>query len=414
MKRRILMMISLLLCMTVIQIHMQNQEVYAQSQEWECDNCGRYNPDDYNFCGNCGTMRPKSDDSDRTENVTENIAETNQTKYVFGKQVLYFNGDIYVAGDNGIERRNSAYPGEQNIILVNDAFTDAFFETDGNVYFVKYSWDRSEEAFLYRYNISKDEAECLCSAGTYGSIVGAEGDYVYFIQNSQEDYLGNELVLYDMEKDETTILEEHIGTAYFWNGSVIYTGFASDVRPVSLYMIDSDGNRELITEYGSQNIYVENTEAYYVEYEMQSGTEWNQASIYKMDGDIETKIKLLDFTGSYVVPVLHGKPDDNLMISCNHDGENRYYLINTLSVKGQPQPMDVPDNATSITLFKDKYGNKYYYTNGKIYYWKGAGYKLLTEVSPEVSVISIAEGYVLYRVHSSEGNPRLFVVKCSY
>lgn len=55
MKKMIMTMeICLLLYVTGI-------SAFAQNTEWQCDNCGKYNEYDYNFCGNCGSKKPKQE-----------------------------------------------------------------------------------------------------------------------------------------------------------------------------------------------------------------------------------------------------------------------------------------------------------------------------------------------------------------
>ncbi|MGN0353607.1 MAG: hypothetical protein ACI4EI_00860, partial [Muricoprocola sp.] len=309
-KMSMIMTICLLLCMA-------GTPVLAQNREWECDNCGRYNDFDYNFCGNCGQERGiiYKNDSEKS------TAQSTSIKWRFGKQILYNNGYIYVAGNDGIFRVDSQ--NEYEYILANDSFADAFFAVNDTIYFVKYNQDHFEDASLYQYDSSKGIASKLCSSGFYGSIVGAEGGKVYFLQISNEDAWGNELISYNIEKDEKTVLAENVGKAYFWNGSVIYTGYASDISPVAIYRMDTNGNRELITENGSQNLYVDYEEAYYIDYKMTNNISWEQASVNRItENTIE---ELSGLSGSYITPEIHGKIDDYLLVSCNQDNTNHYY-----------------------------------------------------------------------------------------
>ncbi len=425
MKKIVGLLLGLLVCMTVI-------PAFARETEWECENCGAYNAGDFNFCGICGSKRPMEDwecENCGTVNSYKNNfcgncgqkkgiiyknqgedsdQQTSSKKWIFGKQMLYARGFIYVAGNDGIYRINTR--NEYECILGEDAFTDAFFSVGDKIYFVKYTCGYSREAWLYQYDSTENEVSALCQAGFYGQIVGADDDKVYFLQDAeQEGGWGNLLIACNIETGEKTVLAEEVGEACFWNGTVLYTGWAGDISPVKIYRMDKEGNTELLTERGSQNLYVDGENAYYIAYTMADTALWNQASIYKMTED--GSAHLADLSGDYVTPSFCGKAKDNLIVACAQRAERHYYNI---AADGQLYEMELPEGADTIQVFHDEYENTYYYANDEIFYWKGAGYKSAAEVPADVSVIGVMGGYVFYYVYdytdSAAKNPGLFQV----
>ena len=416
------LLLGLLVCMLGI-------PVFAQGAEWECENCGEYNAANYNFCGVCGSRRPMEDwecencgtvnfyknnfcvNCGQEKGIVYKNQETSQT-WSFGKQMLYAKGYIYVAGNDGIYRINTQ--NEYECILGENAFTGAFFSTGDKVYFIKYACDFSEDAYLYQYDSTANVATALCPSGFYGKIVGADGDKVYFLQSNEEEGWGNLLIVYNLETSDTSVLAEEVGEAYFWNGTVLYTGWAGDISPVKIYRMDSQGNTTLLTEHGSQNLYVDRENAFYIAYTMADAALWNQASIYKITE--AGSVHLTDVSGEYVTPSFRGKVKDALVLACYQREEKHYYGIDTTAPDGVLYETEMPEGADSMQIFQDEYENTYYYANNKIYYWKGAGYECLTEMPSDVSVIGIMGGYAFYYVYHyndpATKNPELFQIVC--
>ena len=73
------------------------------------------------------------------------------------------------------------------------------------------------------------------------------------------------------------------------------------------------------------------------------------------------------------MPFIHGKINDALMVSCYHDDKTHYYQISAAGSEQQIFEMDVLEGAAYMSLFLDEHGNRYYYANNKVFYWKGAG-----------------------------------------
>lgn len=374
---------------------------------WICGECGHENDAKANFCVGCGAKKPDSAATETAEGQTETSnSDTAQSAYAYGRQILYWKDSVYVTGDDGIYRIKGGTEFDRLIGL--DSVAHGFFAWEDSVYFIKAELDESSE-FLYVYDTVSDSCEVLCSAAAGSSLIGADDGCVYFLQPQDSDYNGgSDLIRYHIAEDEKEIVASGIGTAQFWNGGIVISGAASDVSPVQLMMLGSDGNSGLIGENCSQSFYIDMEAGclYYIKYSMTSDTSWNAASLCRLDQTGNTELFCIE--GDYITPTIYGMVSGNILIAYSSGGTLQYFQLN--SSDNTWGEMELPPGASGFQLFYDEYNNTYYYANDCIYVWHGSEYRKVADVASDGFVLGIYENMVYYwrYTYGYDQHPYLF------
>lgn len=369
-----------------------------ENREWTCPECGNENEAEFNFCVNCGAAKPSAGQSE-TEAASGAAAEP----YAYGLHMLHWDGYIYTTGDDGVYRIDSSNQFDR--IVGNNSMAYGIFATGNKVYFIKHDVEGGND-YLYRYDIDRDDAEVLCTAKNGSLLIGADEKAAYFLQPSGEsDYNdGNDLIRYHLAEDEKETVASGIGTAQFWNGGIVITGAASDVSPVQMIMLGSDGNSGLVGENCSQNFYIDGNSMYYIKYNMTSDTSWDAAYICCLD---ETgNREFLAIEGDYITPGIVGMVSDNVVISFYKDGKLQYIQANPSD--GSWYEMELPEGASSISIYYDEYGNRYYYANYGVYIWKGSEYRKVADISTDGVMLGVSGSYAFCWRYNNGRHPSLF------
>ncbi len=421
-------LLSLLIaCLFCINIH-------AAEEDWNCESCGTLNAAQNNFCGNCGTAKPntpwicsscghendaeanfcvncgqKKDAGQATgsqnENTEPEAANTEGEPYRYGQYLLYWDGYTYTTGDDGIYRIDADNQFER--ILGIDAVANGIFAIGKNVYFMKYDINGGAD-FLYVYRTDLDDCEVLRSARNGSLLIGADEENVYYLEPSSEaDYNdSSDLIRYNLAQDSADTVASGIGTAQFWNGGIVLSGAASDISPVQLMMLGSDGNSGIVAENCSQNFWIDQDtdRMYYIKYHMTSDTSWDGAYLCCLDNTGNREIAFIE--GDYITPYPCGTVSGIPVVSFFQSDHQVYLQVDPTD--GSVGEMEVPGNASYMQIFYDEYGNTYYFADYELYVWKGSEYRQIAAIASDGIMLGISGNYAYYRRYNEGNHPNLF------
>lgn len=370
----------------------------VENQTWICPDCGNENESDFNFCVKCGREKPSEEEAG-----SETASGAAVQAYAYGQHMLYWDGYTYVTGDDGVYRIDSSNQFDR--ILGNNSIANGLFAAGDKVYFIKYDLEGGSD-FLYVYDISQDDCNVLCTANNGSLLVGADDEAAYFLEPSKTSEYndGKDLIRYHLDTDKKETVASGIGTAQFWNGGIVISGAASDISPVQLAVLGADGNSGLVAENCSQNFYIDGNSLYYVKYNMTSDIDWDKAYICCLDQTGNNEILCIE--GNYVTPSIAGMVSENVVVSVYLDGKQQYIQVNPAD--GNWGEMELPDGASSVSIFYDEYGNRYYYANNSVYVWKGSEYVEVTGVASDGIILGVADNYVFCWRYQAGNHPSLF------
>lgn len=413
--------------------------IHAADEDWSCEGCGTLNAAQNNFCGNCGSAKPAGNapwicdscghENDAEANFCVNCGQKNEAgqaaspqnedmqstdpgsddtmkkSYGYGQHLLYWEGSTYTTGDDGVCRIDENNQYER--ILGIDSVAIGIFATGENVYFMKYDITGGSD-FLYVYQTGREDCEVLCSARNGSLLIGADGENVYFLEPPREmDYNdGKNLIRYNLAKDSTETVASGIGTAQFWNGGIVLSGASSDVSPVQLMMLGSDGHSGIVAENCSQNFWIDqDTDSmYYIKYRMTSDISWDGAYLCCLDNTGNREISFIK--GDYVTPSLCGIVSGNPVVFLYQNDSPKYLQINPAD--GSQGEMEVPGNASYMQIFYDEYGNTYYYADYTLYIWRGSEYRKTADIASDGIMLGVSGGWAYYWRYNEENHPNLF------
>lgn len=334
-------------------------------------------------------------------------AEVETMSYQYGQQMINWEGCTYVTGDDGIYRIDN----ENSFILIDEEGTSAngFFACGQYVYFMSIDSD-GEESFLKVYDLASEETRVLCEAVGTSSLIGTDGEKVYYAQPSElklsgSGYDDDDLFCYHMASGEKELIASGIGTAQFWNGALVITSAATDVRPVELMALDENGHIMMQEENCSQNFLTDGERLYYIRYHMVSDTSWDKAYICCYHLDDRTAEEIICLKGDYVTPCLYGMIEDYLVASVVPKDKTKYIQINTED--GTWNEMELPDGAVMMKIYYDEHGSRYYLANQSIYIWKGSQYEKIAELESNVFLLGISENVAYARRFTPGEQPKL-------
>ena len=239
-------------------------------------------------------------------------------------------------------------------------------------------------------------------------LIGADEENVYFLEPPFEtDYNdGKDLIRYNLAEDSTETVASGIGTAQFWNGGIVLSGAASDVSPVQLMMLGSDGNSGIVAENCSQNFWIDqDTDSmYYIKYHMTSDTSWDGAYLCCLDYTGNREISFIE--GDYATPSLCGTVSGNPVVFLYQNDSPKYLQINPAD--GNVGEMEVPGNASYMQIFYDEYGNTYYYADYALYIWRGCEFRQTATIASDGIMLGVSGAWAYYWRYNEGNHPNLF------
>lgn len=321
--------------------------------------------------------------------------------YKYGYNILEWKDTVCISDDSyiyAIKDDDSKW-----LKMAYDGLACDYFAEEDTVYFVK---NDDRNGFIYSYNLSKEKREVLRSVEPGSRLIGKIDNKLYFLEQDTgtEDFEGKTLKSYNLSTEKEESLASGIGNAKFWNNIIVMSGMTTDISPVNIMMMDKNEKFAMVDEDCVSDFYVGEEGFYYLRYEMTSATSWSGITLCTV-GDSRKSIAKI--TGTDMSASFLQVKDGFVDLVCSKNGKSEVCGVEVET--GELLSVDVPDEGKIPSVYQDG-DQTYWYSDGTIYYWKGAGYKEIASVPSDGFIVGIAKGHVYYWRYN-DGKKELFQIE---
>lgn len=317
----------------------------------------------------------------------------------YSQDVMNWEDAVYGGDTQGVYRMEGA----KKEVICQSEFQSGFAKIQGKIcFFVK----EGGKNIMMAYDPLQRKTECLFEAGQNCKLVGTYGTFLYYLEPDKEEgenYWGRTLKAFDLSTKESSEFVENAGNAVDWGGKLIISEMASDVSPITLWILDEKQQVILLDEECSSSVAVQGTELYYWEYQMEDEVRWDSAQLICLDATEQTKKVLAEVEGVYVTPFFNGAADEKLYFSAHNSEELSFYEWSARTGKYEER-----EDADGNPRILQEDGKTYWYMQSDQLVCRETadGFEEAAKLEKDADLLKITDGKVFYWRYEGETYPK--------